>query len=158
VTGNNAVANLAPIDNKLAKKVADIVRRLTSNQPGEVANTIEALGRVLQNAGADVIHCIANRIEHHNRLTEAEMKAIFDAGVVAGRSQARQQLHVNGAVFPSAHEMALWCRQQDDRLRPKEREFLNDVSARTLWRSPTLRQEEWLKAIFLRLGGEMLQS
>jgi hypothetical protein len=85
------------------------------------------------------------------------MQEIFDAGVATGRKQARQQLHVNGAVFPSAHDMALWCRQQDDRLRSKEREFLNDVSVRSLWRPLTLRQEEWLRAIFLRLGGEMLQ-
>jgi hypothetical protein len=51
--------------------------------------------------------------------------------------------------------MALYCRQQDHRLRENERRFINDVVAWTLRRAPTQRQEEWLKSIFLHLGGEM---
>jgi hypothetical protein len=149
--------NPASIDDKPAKKIAGILRLLTSNKLGEAAAAMQALQRTLQSASADVIYALAERVEGGSGLTDDEMQEIFDAGVTAGRKQAKQQLGLNGAVFPGCHEMALWCRQQDDRLRSKEREFLNDVSARSLWHPLTLRQEEWLKAIFLRLGGEMLQ-
>jgi hypothetical protein len=57
------VADLATIDEKLAKKIAGIVRRLASDKPGEVAVAVEAFGRTLQSAGADIIHAVAERIE-----------------------------------------------------------------------------------------------
>jgi len=151
------MVNLAAVDEKLMKKIAGIVRRLTSNQPGEVAASLETLGRVLQSAGADVIHCIADRIEHHSGLTDAEMKAVFDAGVERGRKQAKQAARINGGIFPPAHDMAMWCRQQEHKLRDDwERTFINDIAARSLTRALTPRQEEKLRGIFLRTGGAML--
>jgi hypothetical protein len=151
------VADLAPIDAKLAKKIADIVRRLMSDQPGEVTTALEALGRVLQSAGTDAIHCVADRIEHHSGLTEAEMKTVFEAGVVKGLQRAKQQARVNGGIFPPAHDMAMWCRQQHDQPRNDwERTFINDIAARSLSRGLTPRQEEKLRSIFLRTGGLMV--
>jgi hypothetical protein len=84
-------------------------------------------------------------------------KKIFDAGVTAGRKQAKQKLGVNGAVFPTANEMALWCRGHRDRLNDWEREFVSDIAVKSLRWPLSQRQEEKLKGIFLRLGGELLQ-
>jgi hypothetical protein len=148
------VADLTTIDDELGKKITGIVRRLTSDKPGEAAAATQAFGRTLQSAGVDIIHAVAERIEHSGGLSDAEMQEIFDAGVAKGLRQAKQQLRING-VFPSAHDMALYCRQHDDRLREKERDFVNDMAARSIWRGLTQRQVEWLKRIFLRLGGEM---
>jgi hypothetical protein len=149
------VTDLDHIDDKLAKKIAGTVRLLASDRPGEAVAAIQAFGRILQGAGVDVVHCIAKRIEHPgDTLNDAEMKAIFDAGVAEGLKQAKRQMRVNGA-YPSSHDMALYCRQRNHQLREKEQRFVNDMAARSLQRALTPRQEEWLKAIFLRLGGEV---
>jgi len=55
--------------------------------------------------------------------------------------------------LPSWHETALWC-QRSERLRPREREFVDQMAAQTLWREPTERQRRWLKSIYHRLGGK----
>ena len=39
------------------------------------------------------------------------------------------------------------------RLRDKEREFVDDMAGRTVWREPTEKQGKWLKSIWFRLGG-----
>jgi glucose-6-phosphate dehydrogenase assembly protein OpcA len=149
------VTDLTTIDDDLAKKIAGIVRRITSDKPDEATEAVKAFGRTLQSAGADVIHAVAERIEKpSDKLSDAEMKEIFDAGIAKGLQQAKRQARING-TFPSAHDMALYCRERDDRLREKERDFINDMAARSIWRGLTQRQEEWLKSIFLRLGGEM---
>jgi hypothetical protein len=148
------MANLAPIDDRLAKRIAATVRLLASDKSGEVAAALQALGRVLQGAGAEVINGIADRIEHP--LTKDEMKRIFEAGIARGIKQAKQEARNGGGMFPAAHEMALHCRQHTDRLREKERDFVNDMAARSLSRALTQRQEEWLRAIFLKTGGPML--
>lgn len=133
------VADLTTIDDKLAKKITGIVRQLTSDKPGEAAAT-EAFGRTLQSAGVDIIYAVAERIEHSGGLSDAEMQEIFDGGAAKGLRQAKQQARING-VFPSAHDMALYCRQHDDRLREKERDFVNDMAARSIWRGLTQRQD-----------------
>jgi hypothetical protein len=39
------VANIAHIDDKLAKKIASAVRLLASDRPGDVAAALQGLGR-----------------------------------------------------------------------------------------------------------------
>jgi hypothetical protein len=149
------MANLAQqIDDKLAKRIAATVRLLASDKPGEAAAALQALGRVLQGAGADAIHAVADRIEHP--LTEEEMKKIFEAGVARGLKQAKREARINGGEFPSNHDMAMWCRQQDQKLNDWERKFINDMAAKSLSRALSLKQEEKLRAIFLHTGGPML--
>jgi hypothetical protein len=146
------VADLAPI----AGKLATFIRLFASDKDGEVVAAVHALIRALQNAGSD-LHELAELVEHANgELSDAEMKKIFDAGIAVGLKQAKQEARINGGTFPPAHEMALWCRQHDQQLREKELRFVNDMAARSPQRALTQRQEEWLRAIFLRTGGPML--
>jgi hypothetical protein len=51
--------------------------------------------------------------------------------------------------------MARWCQQRANRLRENERQFINDIASRTVWRAPTERQRKWLESIFLKLGGRV---
>jgi hypothetical protein len=87
------------------------------------------------------------------------MRKLYDAGYDAGL-RAAEDKHYGAADFanidgtPSRHEMALFCQQCDDRLREKERQFIHDITARTVWREPTEKQAKWLKSIFYHLGGK----
>jgi hypothetical protein len=50
---------------------------------------------------------------------------------------------------------ARWCQHHADRLRTNERQFVNDMAARSVWRPLTAKQEKWLRSIFLKLGGKI---
>ena len=104
----------------------------------------------------------AERVEKANgiELTEAEMRKLYDAGYDAGVRAVEAKQHgphdfrnVDGT--PAWHEIARFCQQSRDRLREKEREFINDITSRTVWREPTNRQAKWLRSIFYRLGGSL---
>jgi hypothetical protein len=146
------------LDHQLAT-IAAAVRRMTSNFPGERAAAIEALGRILQKAQLDVINALAERIENGGgpALSDAELEQVFNAGIKQGRKEAKQKLGVNGAVFPDANAMALWCRARNDHLNNWEREFVNDIAVKSLRWPLSQKQDEKLRSIFLRLGGELLQ-
>jgi hypothetical protein len=146
---------LTPIANKLAA----CIRMLSSDKDGDIVNAARGLVRMLKGAGAD-IHALAERVENANggELTDAEMRKLYDAGYQAGM-RAVENKHVgdfhNVDGTPSWHEIARFCQQNSDRLRPNERQFIDDVTSRTVWREPTERQAQWLKSIFYRLGGKL---
>jgi len=130
---------------------------LSSNREPEVLAAAQALCRTLQSAGAD-IHALAAIVEHGGELNQAEMKKLYDAGYHEGLRVAENKHHgsedfrnIDG--LPSWHEVARWCQQHSDRLREKEREFVDDMAGRTVWREPTAKQGAWLRSIFFRLGG-----
>jgi hypothetical protein len=147
---------LAPIADKLGK----MIRMLGSDRDGDVIAAARAIKRTLRSEGLD-IHALADGIEKPNgsALSEAEMRKLCDAGYDAGLRAAEDKHHgwadfANIDGTPSWHEMALFCQQRDDRLREKERQFIHDITARTVWREPTEKQAKWLKSIFYRLGGK----
>jgi hypothetical protein len=146
------------LDHQLAT-IAAVVRRMTSSFPGERVTAIEALGRILQKAELDVVTALAERIENGGgpALSDAELEQVFNAGIKQGRKEAKQKLGVNGAVFPDANAMALWCRGHRDRLNDWEREFVSDIAIKSLRWPLSQKQEEKLRGIFMRLGGEPLQ-
>jgi hypothetical protein len=150
------VADLAPI----AGKLKPLIRLLSSNQDGEVLNAVRALNRLLKANGSD-IHAIADSIGQANgKLSEAEMRKLYDAGFEAGVRAVEDKQHGdedfhNTDGTPSWHTIAVWCQRRDERLRDNEREFISSVAARTVYREPTEKQAKWLKSIFYRLGGKM---
>ena len=150
------MADLAPI----AGRLKPLVRLLSSDQDGEVLNAARALNRLLKANGSD-IHAIADGIGQANgKLTEAEMRKLYDAGYDAGLHAAEAKFHGdedfhNTDGTPSWHTIAVWCQRRDERLRDNERQFINDMASRTVWRDPTVKQEKWLRSIFLKLGGKM---
>lgn len=146
---------LAPIAGKLAK----FIRMLSSDQDGDVIAAAHAIMRALRGAGAD-IHALAGRIEKPNgRLSEMEMKRLYNAGYHDGMRAAEDKKfglgdfhNIDGTL--DWHEISLFCQRRSDRLCEKERTFINDMAAGTVWgREPSEKQIKWLKSLFYKLGG-----
>jgi hypothetical protein len=132
---------LAPIINKLAA----CIRMLSSDKDGDIVNAARGIVRMLKGADTD-IHALAERVEQPSGgLTEAEMKKLYDAGYAAGVHAVENKQH--GSV--DFHNV------DGTRLRENERDFINDMASRTVWREPTPKQEKWLRSIFFRLGGRV---
>ena len=148
------MADLAPIAGKLAK----YIRLLSSDKPGEVVAAAEAIMRVLRSAGAD-IHALADMIENP-RLSEAEMKMLYESGFEDGLHAAAEKHHngrdfVNVDGLPSWHEIARYCQRNNDRLNDWERSFIDSITSQTVWREPKPKQEKCLRSIFFKLGGRI---
>ena len=141
------------------QKLGNFIRLLAREQDGEALAAARAIVRTLKSTGAD-IHTLAERVENANggKLTDTEMRKLYDAGFQAGmravESRSTGEFHnVDGT--PAWNEIALFCQQNSNRLRENEREFVNDMAARSVWREPTEKQAKWLKSIFYRLGGKI---
>jgi hypothetical protein len=146
---------LAPIAGKLAR----CIRMLSSDKDGDVISAARGIMRTLRGAGAD-IHTLADRLEKPNggALTDAEMKKLYDAGFAAGARATENKFHGDddfrdANVTPTWHDMATWCQRHSARLGSREREFIDQMAERTVWREPTEKQGKWLKSIWHRLGG-----
>ena len=129
-----------------------------------VVAAARAIIRVLKSAGAD-IHALAEQVEQTDaKLSETEMRKLFDAGYDAGHADgvraAEAKLHhdedgfrsVDGA--PSWHQIARFCQDRNARLRGNEPDFVDDMVGLTVWREPTMKQQKWLHSIYARLGGK----
>ena len=141
------------------QKLGTFIRLLASEQDGEALAAARAIVRTLKSTGAD-IHTLAERVENANggKLTDTEMRKLYDAGFQAGmravESRSTGEFHnVDGT--PAWNEIALFCQQNNNRLRDNERQFVNDMASRSLWREPTEKQAKWLRSIFYRLGGKI---
>jgi hypothetical protein len=152
------VTDLAPITPKLA----NLIRRLSSDQDGEVVATVRALIRTLQGIGAD-IHYVADRIEHSNNgaFSESDMQQVYDAGIKVGIEREQQRAIYNSPInstlqMPSARDMALYCYQRIDELkRDWEHEFITNMASWTRVRPLSPKQQAHLEKIYLKLGGRI---
>ena len=143
----------------LEEKIADRVRMLASDKPGEVVAAANALKSILTSAGTD-INGLAHAIENLGKSTEVskdQMKKIWDAAV----QHTENRLHGSDDFRstdgkPTWQSVALFCQRNRDRLQPKHHEFINDMAARTVYeREPTENQHKYLFSLFLRLGGKI---
>ncbi len=139
-----------------SKRVQQVMlTMLSSTLPGEVVAARDALLNLLKSAGTD-IHEFTDRA---NGFSEADMQRLYDAGFTDGQNAVVTRKFGSGEFHnvdgtPNWFEIARYCQQQTARLRgDKERDFVNDMAARTLYRPPTPAQEKWLCSIFFRLGG-----
>ena len=157
------MTDLAPINGKLA----NLIRRLSSNSDGEVVATARALIRTLNSIGGD-IHDLADRIEHSSNgasLAENEMQEIYNAGIKEGARLAIQKMQAQMAhspphrlmpQFPSAADMALYCYQHLNRCNEWETEFASNMAVWTRRRPLTVKQQARLEELFIKLGGKVL--
>jgi hypothetical protein len=115
---------LAPIADKLKR----FIRLLSSDSDGEVVAAARALNRTLKSAKLD-IHVLADGIGATNgKLSDAEMRKLYDAGYEAGKREAQ-----NGAMFrsvnideePSWSEIARECAAHSERLRDEREKNLS---------------------------------
>ena len=107
-------------------KLAQLVRLLSSDQPGEIVAAARAIGRTLRAVGKD-FHDLAALIENPSM----------------GELQP--------APMPWA-AMASFCAATPHRLNERELDFISNMSS--LHREPTPAQKNWLIAIYEKLWRE----
>jgi hypothetical protein len=125
---------------------------LGSDRDGEVIAATRAIQRTLSNAGSD-IHELAERIRG-GKLSEAEMRKIYDAGYEAGKDEGAVEKGFGDVTAgPSWLQMAQYCAEHDNgRLTPREREFVDDMTRWCTRREPTEKQGKWLHLLYVRIG------
>jgi hypothetical protein len=71
------------------KNIAKLFRLLASLQEGEVLGSVHALDRRLKAAAGGDFHALADLVEQANgdKLNEAEMRKLYDAGLEAGHAE-----------------------------------------------------------------------
>jgi hypothetical protein len=107
-----------------------LVLALGSEQVNEALAARNAIKNMLASEGLD-IHEFAARLRS-NKLSEAEMKRIYDAGYDAGvqdeKSAAETNIKFAEVDEPSSHvEMARFCIDHNRGMTAWERDFVNDV-------------------------------
>jgi hypothetical protein len=150
-------------DPVVAKRVADLVRRLASPHDGELVATVRALRRTLEANGLD-IHVIADPLEAPNgkHIPEEEMQRLYAAGFAAGVQAAENRQHGSDDFRgtdgkPTWEAVAFFLQRNKHRLDPKHHEFIDDMAARTAWgHEPTERQHKYLHSLFYKLGGKLI--
>jgi hypothetical protein len=149
-------------DENIAKRVASLIRRLSSQSDGEIVATARALMRTLESAGTD-IHALAGHVEKPNgkHIPEEEMRRIFEAGYTAGVQAAENRQHGSDDFRgtdgkPTWEAVALFLQRNKDRLDSKHHEFIDKVAAQTVWGDePTERMHRYLHSLFFKLGGKI---
>lgn len=115
----------------LTPRLRQLLLLLSSTQPGEVAAAAAAITRTLHSAGMDW-HDFVNSLP-----APQSRRPASDDDVTANTSR-------------DWRSMRQFCLTRRDRLREREREFLENLSQ---WRGDlTEKQQNWLAAIFARLS------
>ena len=144
----------------LEEKIADRIRVLASDKPGEVVAAANALKLILASAGTDM-NGLAHAIENLGKAAErvaAERKKIWDAAV----QHTENRLHGTDDFRstdgkPTWQSVALFCQRNKHRLRPQTHEFVDKMASQTVYgREPTENQHKYLFALFLQLGGKVI--
>jgi hypothetical protein len=165
--------------NAIMPKLASRLRMLSSDADREVINAARAVLNTLASVGLD-IHALVERLEHggNEKLTAAEVQAIYDKGFADGHSKGAEQGR-RSAVIATARPMGIldtsdvgpgvnghsWfeiaqhCAAHKDRInRDKDRDFIDSIFEQMAiqGRSPSPRQAKWLRDIFnQRFGGRI---
>jgi hypothetical protein len=139
------------------KRVAALIRLLSSDQQGEVLAAVAALRKVSSlNELGDLIEGRALRGEIQT-LWEAGLNHGYDVGIKKSREESRHSLHRFQTVFNAGDtDKVLYCQKHKSRLtNQKERKFIDSlVNWTTVLRKPLTRaQTNWLNAIYAKLGG-----
>ena len=143
----------------LEEKIADRVRMLASDKPGEVVAAANALKLILASAGTDM-NGLAHAIENLGKNTEVskdQMKKVWDAAV----QHTENRLHGTDEFRstdgkPTWQSVALYCQRNKHRLDVRHHNFIDKVAAQTVYdREPTERMHKYLFSLFLRLGGRV---
>jgi len=159
------------IENK--KRVAALVRLLSSDQQGEALSSLSALKRMCS------LNDLGNFIEgldvgNGNSLSKQQMKELYEAGYDDGRSSFKREMEqkntqkngsapwediadIDDAIFGKTDDYKVkYCNTHKDKLKKqREKEFIdNMVNWTTVRQKPlTEPQKKWINDIYSRLGG-----
>ena len=153
------------LNETLAKRIANLFRRLNSEFEGEILAAVGAMKRLFGTTGlsfndfATVIESCNGELEER-RFSDADAQAIFARGVAKGRAEeARSRPSAGPGEYydadgqPNYHAMAMHCQQHIACLPPRHHEFIDKMASSTLYREPTPAQGKYLLSLFIQLGG-----
>jgi hypothetical protein len=159
--------------NAIAPKVAPLIRLLSSPAEHEAVAALRMLLRLLSKHDLD-IHAIADRVEHGEPLSAAEMQAIYDAayqkGYADGADHGRRSAilaaqpigafaaHVDSEINGySWQQIAQHCLTNKHLFHGRDLEFVESVAeSLTRFNTPTAKQAKWLRDLFMRkFGGKI---
>jgi hypothetical protein len=150
-----------------AKRIGKLVRMFGSSfeNEGHVAlsklKSLLAEERLTFSDIATVLENASGEIEEL-KFSESDMKEAYGCGIKKGRVEEARRQHGPPEFYdedgrPRWNAIALFCQKQQERLKPNEKEFIDDMAAQTMWREPSEKQAKWILSIFIRLGGRIQQ-
>jgi hypothetical protein len=143
---------LAMIDAGSAERIEKLLKTaLSTDKDGEVIAAVKAIRRTLNSAGSD-LHELAARVHNGRKLSETEMKKIYDAAYSAGKKDGRDAVRAN-VTFSDVdtdlphQEMARYCIDNDRGLNAWEIKFVHDLVD---WYRPTEKMMVKLRQIYAK--------
>jgi hypothetical protein len=156
---------MSVLNESTAKRIAKLIRLMSSEHDGEWGNAVRKLKLVLSNEGlsfndlATVIENCDGAIEER-KYSETDAKIIFERGMEKGRTEEARKQQAPPEFYdadgsPRWYEIALFCEQNSSQLRDEwDRDFISGMSEKMIrWHRPTPKQMPILMSIFKRLGG-----
>lgn len=143
------------------EKLGQRIRLLGSDREGEAVAALHAVRKLLA-ANNETFNDLADRIEKANGIDEAEVRRIYDAGVVDGLSKA-QAAQYGRATFRSINEardrwgqVCDYVERNINRLAAKDVGPITGIIASIRnGVAPSPRQSSWLIEIMRRMGGTL---
>jgi hypothetical protein len=139
------------------QKLGDLIRRMSSPHEGEVIASALALRRTLVAAGRD-FHEIADAVEngHGGKLSEAEMRKLYNAGFEAGLAEGESRHITTFRNVSSAgdYEMAQYIWERIERLPQRHHHFVEGMLELSSEDELTPKQHAYLQSLYRQVGGK----
>src|SRR5262245_35484099 len=156
---------VSALNETTAKRIGKLVRMFSSSFENEGHNALRKLKSLLGEERLTFAD-IATVIESHSgeieelKFSESDMKEAYGCGMEKGRVEEARRQHRPPEFYdedgrPRWNAISLFCQRQQERLKPSEKEFVDDMAGKTMWREPTEKQAKWLLSILIRLGGRI---
>jgi hypothetical protein len=148
------------IPSKVSDRLGDVIRRLSSDQDGEIIAAMYAILRLLESCGGD-IHELAARVENggmsekYRDEVRAQIKKAHEVGYEKGVRAAEARFRPDGKLEFS--EVALVMERQISRLPPDKHEFIRKMASYARQEfEPSPKQGKFLFDLFVQyLGGRI---
>jgi hypothetical protein len=148
------------LPSKVADKLGNVIRRLSSDSDGEIIACINAILCLLQSCGGD-IHALAAQVENggmsekYREEVRAQVKKAHEVGYEKGVRAAEARFRPDGKLEFS--EVALFVERQINRLPPDKHEFIHKMAFYARQElEPSPKQGKFLFDLFVQyLGGRI---
>ena len=144
---------------KTAERLANVIRRLSSDHEGEIIAAMNIILRLLESCGDD-IHALAARVENgggglsekYQEEVRAQIKKAHEVGYEKGVRAAEARFRPDGKL-----EVALFAERQINRLPPDKHEFIHKMAFYARQElEPSPKQGKFLFDLFVQyLGGRI---
>src|SRR6266498_553917 len=148
------------LPSEVTDRLGNVIRRLSSDQDGEIVASLYAILRLLESCGGDV-HALAAQVENggmsekDREEVRAQIKKAHEVGYEKGVRAAEARFRPDGKLEFS--EVALFAERQINRLPPDKHEFIHKMAFYARQElEPSPKQGKFLFDLFVQyLGGRI---